>query len=263
MDEGILRVFHSKELEVSRNHIIGKKVYKYDIVNSTNDLAFMYALKGEKEGSVFWARAQTKGRGRFGRRWISHKDKGLYFSVILRPAILVKEASKITLLAALGICKALRKFTGSDFLIKWPNDVVINDKKISGILTEMDAEIGKVKFIIVGIGVNTDLKPSELPLKEATSLRILMKKAINNDYLLGACLREIDNCYYQFKNQETAWIIEEVRHLSSLWGKQVRIDDRIEGVAIDFDEEGALVIRQDSGFLKHIYAGDVKLLREK
>ena len=261
MDEGIVRVFQGGEIEVSRNHIIGKKIYKYDTAGSTNDLAFLNALKGEKEGSVFWARGQTKGRGRLGRHWISHKDKGLYFSVILRPDIQLKEAPKITLLGALAMCQALRKFSGQPFLIKWPNDLVIEDKKIGGILTEMDAEINKVRFIIIGIGLNTNLTQGELPIKEAVSLRILLKKEIPPEGLLSACLKELDGYYYQFQKEGFSGIIKEIRNFSSLWGKQVKVNGVDAGTAIDFDEEGALVARQASGVRKHIFAGDVELLR--
>ena len=263
MDEGIARIFHSRQLDGLQNQLIGKKVYKYDRVSSTNDLAFMYAFKGEKEGSVFWARAQTKGRGRQGRHWISPKDKGLYFSIILRPDISVKEAAKITLLSALAICKALRKFSGVESLIKWPNDIVINNRKICGILTEMDTQIGRVKFIIVGIGVNTNSAPGELPVKEATSLRVLLGKEVSQENLLSLCLKEIDKYYYQFKKGGISGVIDEARHFSSLWGKQIKINNRDEGVAIDFAEDGSLVVRQDSGLQKHIFAGRVELLREK
>ena len=261
MDEGIVRVFHSKELDNLHNHIIGKRVYRYDTVGSTNDIAFMHALKGEKEGNVFWARAQTRGRGRRGRRWVSHKDKGLYFSIILKPDILVEEAPKITLLAALAVCKALRKFSRHEFLIKWPNDIAVDDKKIGGILTEMDAEADKVKFIILGIGINTNLKRNELPTKKASSLKLLIQKEIEQDNLLGLCLKEIDAHYFQFNKNGASDMIEEARHLSGLWGRQVKVNGRDEGVAVDFDEVGALVVRQESGFLKHIFAGDVELLR--
>lgn len=262
MDEGIVRVFHSRQLDNLQTHIIGKKIYKYDSASSTNDLAFMHGLQGEKEGSVFWARAQKKGRGRLGRRWLSHKDKGVYFSIILRPDILVKEAFGITLLTALGVCKALREFSKGEFLIKWPNDIVVEDKKIGGILTEMDAEIGKVKFLVVGIGINTNYRPEELPIKEAASLRDLENVEIDNETILGICLKEIDGCYWHWKKNGLAQAIEQARQLSSLWGKQVKINDSDIGVACDFDEEGALVIRQGNGFLKHIFAGDVKLLKQ-
>jgi BirA family biotin operon repressor/biotin-[acetyl-CoA-carboxylase] ligase len=261
VDEGIVRVFYSKGIDGHTTHIVGKRVYKYDTIGSTNDAAFMYALKGEKEGSVFWARAQTRGRGRLGRRWISYKDKGLYFSIILRPDILVKEASKITLLTALAVCEGLRKFSGQPCLIKWPNDIVVSDKKIGGILTEMDAEIGRVKFIISGIGIDTNFSRSELPLRDAISLKMLMQKEINNENVLFACLKEIDERYAQFKRGGFLPILKEAQALSSLWGRQVKIDGHIEGIAVDFDNEGGLVVRQPNGFLKHLYAGDVKLLR--
>ena len=261
MDEGIVRVFQGREIEAARNHIIGKRIYKYDTAGSTNDLAFLNALKGEKEGSVFWARAQTKGRGRLGRRWVSHKDKGLYFSLILRPEAEVKDAAKITLLIGLAVVKALRGFSGLGFLIKWPNDIVIDDKKIGGILTEMDAEVNRVKFIVAGIGINTNLRKSELPVKEAVSLRILLQKEIPQEALLNICLKEIDGYYCRFKDGGFPDIIDEARHFSSLWGKQVKINGKEEGAAVDFDNEGALVLRQNNGFRKAIFAGDVELLR--
>ena len=261
MDEGITRIFNTKEIDNPHTHIIGRKIYKYDTIGSTNDAAFMYGVKGEKEGSVFWARSQTKGRGRLSRRWVSHKDKGLYFSLLLRPDAEVKDAAKITLLIGLAVVKALRSFSGLGFLIKWPNDIVIDDKKIGGILTEMDAEVSRVKFIVVGIGINTNLRKSELPIKEAVSLKMLLQKEIPQEALLNVCLKEIDGYYCRFKDGGFPDIIDEARHFSSLWGKQVKINGKEEGVAVDFDDQGALVLRQDNGFRKAIFAGDVELLR--
>lgn len=261
MDEGILRVFRAGELDARHNHVIGKKVYKYDTVGSTNDLAFMHALKGEKEGSVFWARAQTKGRGRLGRSWVSYKDKGLYFSVILRPDLPLKGASGITLLAALAVCKALRKFSGQPFLIKWPNDILIDEKKVCGILTEMDAELNGIRFMVVGVGINTNMRTAELPVKTASSLKVLTGKDAPHEGLLSSCLKEMDSCYFQFQREGISGIIEEARHFSCLWGRQVKINNAAQGIAVDFDEDGSLVVRQGSGLLKHIFAGDVELLR--
>lgn len=266
MDEGIIRIFGNRDFKKLHNHIIGRKVYKYDTVSSTNDMAFIYGVKGEKEGAVIWARSQTKGRGRLGRAWISHKDKGLYFSLLLRPEIPVENASTITLVAAVAITNFLRKFSGMEFLIKWPNDIVIKDKKICGILTEMDAEVSKIKFMVIGIGINTNLRQSELPVQESTSLKILLQKELPHDTLLNACLKEIDAYYSLFKSNGYKAIIEEARHLSGLWGRQVKVsqlntNEIIEGIAADFDDSGALVLRLHNGFLKHINCGDVKLLR--
>lgn len=261
MDEGITRIFNTKEIDNPHTRIIGRKIYKYDTIGSTNDAAFMYGLKGEKEGAVFWARAQTKGRGRLGRRWVSHKDKGLYFSLLLRPEAEVKDAAKITLLIGLAVVKALRGFSGLGFLIKWPNDIVIDDKKIGGILTEMDAEVNRVQFIAAGIGINTNLRKSELPIKEAVSLRILLQKEVSPEAVFNICLKEIDGYYCRFKDGGFPAIIDEARHFSSLWGKQVKINGKEEGVAVDFDDQGALVLRQNNGLSKAIFAGDVELLR--
>ncbi len=266
MDEGIIRIFGRHELKGGHSQIVGRKIYKYDTVGSTNDIAFMYGAKKEKEGAVIWARSQAKGRGRLGRNWISHKDKGLYFSLLLRPEITVQNASTITLVAAVAVTNFLRKFSGLEFLIKWPNDIVIKDTKICGILTEMDAEAVKIKFMVVGIGINTNFRQSELPVKESTSLKILLQKEIPHDTLLNACLKEIDTYYSLFKSKGYKTIIDEARHLSGLWGRQVRVsqlntNEIIEGIATDFDDSGALVLRLHNGFLKHINCGDVKLLR--
>ena len=274
MDEGITRIFNKKDFEGLNSHVIGEKIFKYSTVRSTNDLAFIHALKGEKEGAVFWAQGQTNGRGRLGRSWVSHKNKGLYFSIILKPEITVKDAPRITLMTGVSLSKALRKFSDKEFLIKWPNDIVIGDRKIGGILTEIDSEIQKIKFVILGIGINTNMSPGELPTKEATSLKIETGKEINQENLLSVCLKELDNSYLEFEKNGFKSILEDARGLCSLWGRQVKIEDltktdlnpkaakwHLEGTAVDFDDDGALIIRQNNGFLKHIFAGDVKLLR--
>lgn len=261
MDEGIVRIFRPKGLDDPHNRIIGRRIYKYDTVSSTNDLAFMYGVKGEKEGAVFWARGQTRGRGRLGRQWVSLKDQGLYFSLLLRPDIAVKDAPGITLLAAVALVKALRALYAKEFLIKWPNDIVIDNRKIAGILTEMDAEINSIRFVAAGIGINTNLRQNQLPVKEASSLRILTRQEIVQEAVLKACLKELDNYYFQFKKQGIAAIIEEARHFSSLWGKQVKINGKAVGEAVDFDSQGGLIVRQSNGFLKSIFAGDAQLPR--
>lgn len=245
--------------------MIGRKIYKYDKVGSTNDVAFIRAQEGEKEGAVIWALEQSKGRGRLGRIWVSRKGKGLFFSIILTPEISLNEAPLLILTAAVAIVKVLRKSCKKDFLIKWPNDIVIDDKKICGILTEMESEPGRVRFIILGIGINTNLKISELPIEESTSAKIESGKEVDEENLLFLVLKELDNYYAIFKKKGAEKILKEARDLCCLWGRQIKIDDgrkhRIEGTAVDFSEEGGLIIRQNNGFLKTIFAGDVKLLR--
>lgn len=272
MDDGLTRIFNQNPKEALANHIVGRKIFKYGKVTSTNDMASSAATQGEEEGAVFWAREQTKGKGRFNRTWVSLKDKGLYFSLILKPEIPAKDAHNITLLTAVAIVNGLHKFCGISFSIKWPNDIVINDKKIGGILTEMHTIARGNKFIIAGIGINTNFKHSELPVKESTSLKVLLKKDSCHESLLKQCLIEIDKYYLLYKNKGASVIIDEARQLSNLWGRQVKTETLgaqtnknhkwvIEGTAVDFDDNGALIIRQNNGFLKHIWAGEVKLLR--
>lgn len=137
--------------------IIGRRVYTYEEIGSTNDIAWDTALKGEPEGSVVFAESQTKGRGRQGRKWYSPGRKGLWFSVILRPNLTPNYAAIITAMSAAACSGAIAKYTGQNVWIKWPNDLYINNKKVGGILTELNTELDEIKFVILGIGINVNM----------------------------------------------------------------------------------------------------------
>ncbi|MBU1913248.1 MAG: biotin--[acetyl-CoA-carboxylase] ligase [Candidatus Omnitrophica bacterium] len=246
-----------------KTDIIARKIYSYKETSSTNDAAYKLAASGEKEGSVVIAESQTAGRGRMGRFWVSPKSKGAYFSIILRPDILPKEVSSITLFSALSVAKTIREMAGLATFIKWPNDVLINDKKICGILTEMNAETDKINFVIIGIGININTKEELLP-KGATSIMEARGAEISRLELVKGIFKNLDKYYKLFNSDQIAEIIREYKEFSNFLGKRVQVtyhDTKLEGYAIDVDKEGALVLRMDSGLNERVLAGDVTMLR--
>ncbi|NQT90039.1 MAG: biotin--[acetyl-CoA-carboxylase] ligase [Candidatus Omnitrophica bacterium] len=241
----------------------GKEVVYYDRVGSTNNIAYDLAQKGAKEGTVVIAEAQNKGRGRLSREWVSPKHKGIYMSVILRPEIAPFQASKITLTSAVSVATAIRDETGIPAVIKWPNDIFVDAKKVSGILTEMEAECDSVKFLVLGIGINCNTKLSELP-KGAGSLLAAGGEAVSRVGLTRTILEKLEQNYKLFTKEGFSPMITEWRNLSTTLGKRVRatcMHKKIEGEAMDIDSDGALIVRLDNGFRERILAGDLTLLR--
>jgi BirA family biotin operon repressor/biotin-[acetyl-CoA-carboxylase] ligase len=149
---------------------IGKKIHYFEAVPSTMDIALQLGLKHEPEGAVVLAEAQTKGKGRLGRHWFSPKYKGIYFSLILRPKISLQQAPVLTLLSAVSICEAVKEVSGLDARIKWPNDILLGEKKAGGILTELNAETDAVRFVLIGVGLNVNNEKKSL-VPGATSLK--------------------------------------------------------------------------------------------
>ncbi len=248
--------------------IIGRRILAYDTVDSTNTVAFALAEQGLSEGTAVFAEAQTKGRGRLGRSWSSPKWQGIYLSLILRPKIVPEKTALVTLLAAVSCAEAIRKVCGLAALIKWPNDILVNNKKVCGILTEMNVQNHKVKFIILGIGINVNTPISKLP-RGAGSLREesptpTAKAQFSRLELARELLYQLDREYFYFGHKGRAKIITRWRNLSALSGKRVKVFSAqgvIEGQAQDIDEQGALIVRLDNGFKQHLVSGDVVEVR--
>lgn len=243
--------------------IVGKKIFSYNEVGSTNDAAYKLASSGEEEGAVVIAEYQAKGRGRLGRRWVSPKGKGAYFSVILRPDILPREVPLVTLICALGVAKTVRESVDLQALIRWPNDILVKEKKLCGILTEMSAETDKVNFVIAGIGININTKKELLP-EHATSLSAEKNKDVPRLKFVKSLFKNLDKYYKIFNRGKIDRIIEEYKELSSVLDRQVKINYHnhfISGQAVDIDKEGALILRKDSGFHERVFAGDIVTLR--
>ena len=257
------RLFPSEiQFELSTK-IIGKKIVYRETVDSTMDIAFNLGLEKSPEGTVVIAEGQTKGRGRLGRSWVSPKGKGIYLSIILRPELLPTEAAKLTLLSAIALCDAIKNTTHLDANIKWPNDVLINGKKVAGVLTELNAETDRVKFVVVGIGLNVNAKSDTLPAG-ATSLRSEAKKQFSRVDVTKEVLRSIEHWYLRYQRQGFLPVAKRWKELSVTLNKRVRVVDptgEIEGEAVDIDKDGGLMIRKDSGVLVKRMAGDVVQMR--
>lgn len=238
---------------------IGKEIFYYDTVTSTMDTAFRLGMEGAPEGSVVCAESQTKGKGRLGRSWVSPKGKGIYTSVILRPRLLPSDAAQLTLLAAVAVCEALRKVAGVDVTIKWPNDLLVRGRKLAGILTELSAETDRVRFVVVGIGLNVHTPLSLLP-PHATSIKAELGKSISRVECLQEILRCLEKRYEQLKADGFPSVIRQWKEFSSTLGQRVRIADQLgemEGEAVDLDKDGGLLIRGDTGIIVKRMSGDV------
>jgi len=245
-----------------KTRYMGKKVFSYDVADSTNEIAYDLAKKGAPEGSVVVAEGQRRGKGRMGRSWISPKG-GIYLSAILRPNLFPNDIPKITLMCAISVCTAIRDCSGLDAKIRWPNDILVEGKKICGILTEMKAEQDRIDFIIVGIGINVNTPASALP-KVGTSIKEEVGKKFSRIELTRKLLESLEVHYEGFKKDGFAATRQHWRDLSATLGRRVKADlnhKKIEGQAQDIDEDGALLIRLDNGFIERLLSGDVILVR--
>ena len=238
---------------------IGRKIYYFDFIDSTMNKAMQLGMDLAPSGTLVLAESQTKGRGRLGRSWFSPKYKGIYLSLILRPAIEPAVSPVLTFLSAVSICETVKSVLGLDVQIKWPNDVFIHNKKFTGILTEMNAEVDKINFVVIGIGLNVNNEKKSL-ISQATSLKEHFGQTINRVALLQELLRKIENNYILLENKGTQVIIDKWRSYSLTLGRRVKVycqSRHIEGSAVDIDRDGSLLIRRDSGVIQKVSSGDV------
>ncbi len=245
--------------------ILGREIISYKKVDSTNDVAYSLAEKGAKEGVVILADEQAKGKGRHGRPWASPPKGGIYLSCILRPHITPNEIPKITMLAAVAIAKSIRKVFGLPAMIKWPNDILINNKKVCGILTEMKAEQDRVDFIVLGIGINVNTPAKTLP-KYASSIKEEMshKDSLSRLDLVKAVLENLEREYKLLEKEGFDPIIDEWKDFSCMLGSRVKVilqTRTFEGQAQNIDRDGSLIVRRDSGILERVSSGDIMMVR--
>jgi len=241
--------------------IIGKKIIILDTVTSTMDEAFGLGMENCPEGTVVCAEAQSKGRGRLGRVWSSPRARGLYFSFVLRPHLPLNQLAQLTLMSAVALAEAIEEISELKPLIKWPNDILLGNNKLAGILTELRAESDQVKFVVVGIGLNVNT-PSHQLTSGASSLKVAAGKSFNRVQVFQAVLRSLEKWYLKLLHHEFAQVMDEWKKRSATLKKRIRISDPsgiIEGEAVDLDEDGALLIRKDNGIIVKKTAGDVFL----
>ncbi|RJP22834.1 MAG: biotin--[acetyl-CoA-carboxylase] ligase [Candidatus Abyssobacteria bacterium SURF_5] len=256
-------------LEVGLNtKAIGKSIVSFDSIPSTIDAAGSLAAGGAEEGTVVVAESQTGGRGRLGRAWSSPRGAGIWTSIILRPPIPPRDAPKLTLLAAVAVAAVLQETYHIDARIKWPNDVIVNNRKICGALTELVAEQDQVKYAIVSFGLNVNQIPSTFPpdvADLATSMRMETGKRLERAEVFTHVMSELDRLYLTFRQDNGIDIMNRWRARSCTLGKQVTVrlrDELVEGIARDLAEDGSLVVEVAGGRLRHISYGDVTILRD-
>jgi BirA family transcriptional regulator, biotin operon repressor / biotin---[acetyl-CoA-carboxylase] ligase len=230
------------------------RIHYFDRLESTMNTTRQLARKGCPEFTVVIAAIQTHGRGRMDRTWVS-QDGGLYFTLVLRPAIPPVLSPRVNFAVSLLLARTLRDICGVDARVKWPNDILVDGLKICGMLSEMEAAEDQVAFINVGIGINLNNEPPP-DLPTATSIKALCGKRFSRKAFLAAFLDRLETRIHQ---QDLSHVIEEWKSCSATLGQQVRIVSRhdiTEGRAVDVDPNGALIVETADGTLKTIYYGD-------
>jgi len=256
------RISPSEVRECLHTGILGQVALYFRTLTSTNDIAKQLAIRGTKEGAIVLAENQSNGKGRLGRKWVS-PEGGLWFSVIFRPKVKPKHALKLTLLGSVAVVKTVNTLYGLRAEIKWPNDVLINQKKVCGILTESEIKGKNLNFAVLGFGINANLDLNAFPQhlrSSATTLKTQLRKEISREILLCRLLENVEACYDLFRNRKFETILDDWRRLSGFLGSHVEILDgrrKVEGSALDLNSDGALIVRLKDQSIYKVISGDV------
>ena len=245
--------------------ILHNQIQYYEELASTNLKALELAKQGAAGGTVVVAARQTAGRGRMRRKWESPEGKGLWFSVILRPTIAAEYCAQITLLAAVAAAQALQRLTNKNFSIKWPNDIMLDGKKICGILAEMAlAADGSIEYAVVGIGININMSSEDFgALLTATSLYLATGIEYEHEQVLKAFLDEFDLLYSHWHCCGFALIRQDWLDYNCTLGHKVTVRDNdteiYSGVAEDMDDYGSLLVRNAAGKIESFDFGEISI----
>lgn len=248
-----------------KTRVIGQTIRYLPTTPSTNDVARWLASGSDHaalHGTVVIAEEQTGGVGRLGRAWVS-PEGGIWITIILRPAIPVDHVFMITMVGAVAVARAIRRDIGLGAMIKWPNDVYIGDKKVAGLLLELEAEADTIHYCLLGIGIDANFDPSVLSpdlQRAVTTLRAELEHEVDRPRLLARILREFERHYDLLEAQEYDAILREWRSLSCTLDQHVHVKTltkTFDGDAIDIDEYGALLVRKENGRVERVIAGDL------
>ncbi|WP_339250025.1 biotin--[acetyl-CoA-carboxylase] ligase [Sporosarcina sp. FSL W8-0480] len=243
----------------------GRHVDYYETVESTQPIAHDAAQAGVPDGTLVVAEEQTAGRGRLFRPWASAARKGIWMSLIIRPTLTPQQAPQMTLVTAVAIVRAIEEVTGVEATIKWPNDILINGKKMTGILTELQADPDQVKAIIIGIGMNINQGEDDFPeeLRSiATSLKIATGKQIDRAKLIASTLGYLEQYTNMYEKHGFGPIKLLWEGYSNTAGKRIRavmLNETLEGTAMGISEEGLLELQLDDGSVRGIYSADIEI----
>lgn len=242
---------------------IGREYLHFQSIDSTNTQCKRQCAINIIDGLVVTTEEQIQGRGRLGRVWTSPKGTGIWMSIVLTPQISPILAPKITIIGAAAVYSALKDM-GVDPGIKWPNDIVIQGKKVCGILTEMNAEIDRINYVIMGIGINVNMEEFQEELRDkATSLKIQCGENVSRKELVGKVLNYVEYYYDLFKNTgDIKAVINICREGSILLGKEVRVINQGKDTictALDIDQDGELIVKYEDGSIDKVYSGEVSV----
>ncbi len=244
---------------------IGRSIVHFHSIKSTNMKAKELASNSKDEGEVVISEEQTMGRGRLGRKWISPKGKGIWMSIILRPQINPINVPKVTQIVAAAVTKAFGEIGVKNY-IKWPNDIIINNKKVCGILTEMSGELNRINYVVVGIGINANIEKNDFPSEItdiATSIKIETGKGIQRKELVAHILNNFEKLYDDLVDHNNIdESIKICKDASILIGKRIKVirnNKKVDAQALDLTKEGKLVVRYDDGEIEELISGEVSV----
>lgn len=246
--------------------LLGRHLVCCSETTSTNTDAFRLAEEGAEEGTVVLADRQLVGKGRLGRRWESPAGVNIYCSVVLRPEIPPYEAPQLTFLSAVAVARAIKITTGLQPAIKWPNDLLLNGRKVAGLLNEMSAETDRVGFVILGIGVNLNMRADQFPSdlrSPATSLLLETGSTVVRQAFAVHLLHELECEYLRFKQSGFGPVREDWTRYCNAFGHEVRVDlgaSTLQGAFAGIDHDGALLMNLSDGRIERIMSGDVTVI---
>lgn len=241
---------------------IGQTIIYEKSISSTQELAHRYASEGAKEGTTVVADEQIGGKGRLGRAWFSPLGSGIWMSLILKPKIPPQQAPQLTLLTAVAVILGIKASTGLSCDIKWPNDILLSNKKLVGILTEMQADPDQIKSVIIGIGINVnqDFFPEEIK-NIATSLKIEKGEELNRASLLQSIFIQFEELYELFLKEGFFPIKQMWEAHAVTIGRRIiarTITNSLEGFAKGITDDGVLLLEDDFGTIHKIYSADIE-----
>jgi len=251
-----------KIMSMLQTEYVGREIHYFQKVTSTNAIAKEEAKKNAKAGTVIIADTQTRGHGRLNRKWISPKG-GVWLSIILKPTIAAEETPIITLATSTAVANTIHRLHTLKTEVKWPNDVLVNGRKICGILTESSIEGENIKFIIVGVGINANFNLDVLPTdlrSTTTSLKQLLRENVDLERLICVFLKEFEEHYELFKKRRFDALRDEWRGMAGFLGKNVEVmsfRETFMGKALDIDENGALIVELENGERRRLLSGDL------
>ena len=265
---GFGKTEHITKEKISENletEEIAKEILCFRKVFSTNSIAKFLANHSAEDGTVLISEIQTKARGRSGKKWES-PEGGIWMSLILRPQVPPARIGLITLATGVAIAKSIQSL-GLDPKIKWPNDVLIHGDKISGVLTEVNATFNEIDWIVVGIGIDSNLKLEDFPEEiraGTTTLTEELPTEIDENELIAIFLNEFEKVYKLYKDGEIEAILKDWRDLSDTIGKYVNITQTggkiTQGYVVGINNEGSLIIEKQDGTLEKIISGELRIV---